>query len=1154
MDSKNNIKYRGGSVDGSGNSLSRTSSTSSTASVDSDASLFDIEPIYNDMWSYLEEDEVEASTILGLNKNNWDNRKDILKALGDYGDLTEVQQKKASILGLEGEGDWSEFVSEDYGSIDYDDMRQSDFDADVDSAAASAVAGRLEETEQLRRQDPLYHLLTTFEINEDNPEWNKYKDNLEKIVNMEKNEGNDVIDCILGYLLDSRIDTEEKIEVLFNEQIDHYVKNGKLKFNCTGFTSNTTTLIQGFAAVEFKGDTDIDKYNKKLTTAKKYLKMNKFPGPTILGTAVGPFPNMFGTRQDSVRLVSPDTQMMEEMMKHAISGWKQTFPTLSEVQLNWINVAPSGNCLFNALVGARDEIQKTISKDIEGQDRMRQDIVGKIDLYDPQLLKQYMLSELGIDTSGLQGPEQLKGVYTDMMSRSTVWGGQVEIILASEVLERPIILISLKGNKRIYWLNGGNMIDIEYTGPASYNATWPTPIILGHINQNHYIYALYDEKEWSTIHNPTVEMDSTSATGTGTVEAAAAEAEAAAAEAEAAAIAAAFEAEESEARQEFEEQKQEIDKILTNIKQNVDIDVIISVIAGLTRRQVRIDPQVDDLKELIEKQLNFEKVAYSQMYTSTADTKSFSLNHVITELTQFIADEQEKDRAKAKEAREARSKEEAKAKEDRAIEVNTKVTYIEDCLKRVLTDAVEESYTIVKDIFLDNIKNYVEQNIVVLYHGPLEDLCLTFHKLIMFIYTKIQSKQQDDVTTKKFPSQEKQYRLYYLYNIFKLLDDSGFDKGLLKELTKDEQKARKSTQESKYGTTEEAIQVQQDKLDRDNAALAAKTESINELLRTMNLKASIFTKFKEELQAQCVVANMDFELIGVNLNDYTEVDKYLLFKIYEYIIKNVYLNNPIYDITGCLINIALNLGSTTTYDDIRNKLIENVKSNYFGKNYDELDESYKSLVESVDLHSWWLLSIKNLIPGEGNTSLNDELDTSLNDEVDKRLEIIRELGKGGGYNASDFYAKLHEPQYPTDQFGAVIYGTVVTEQPTQTTFKMQDGTVVNTLEKFLIGAKLSRYNKEFDTSDITLADIEKVTDAELLQIGIDKEFHRRRFLREARHPALVKSGGGKRTTRPKRTKRKTNKRRTKKRKTKKRKTNKRRTQKKKKRSTKRKRR
>jgi hypothetical protein len=72
--------------------------------------------------------------------------------------------------------------------------------------------------------------------------------------------------------------------------------------------------------------------------------------------------------------------------------------------------------------------------------------------------------------------------------------------------------------------------------------------------------------------------------------------------------------------------------------------------------------------------------------------------------------------------------------------------------------------------------------------------------------------------------------------------------------------------------------------------------------------------------------------------------------------------------------------------------------------------------------------------------------------------------------------------------------------PTPSAMRMRDGQIVSNTTEFLFASKLSRYSAELlTTGGLLLEDLRYVTDEELLQAGIDKEFHRKRFLREARN-------------------------------------------------------
>ena len=61
------------------------------------------------------------------------------------------------------------------------------------------------------------------------------------------------------------------------------------------------------------------------------------------------------------------------------------------------------------------------------------------------------------------------------------------------------------------------------------------------------------------------------------------------------------------------------------------------------------------------------------------------------------------------------------------------------------------------------------------------------------------------------------------------------------------------------------------------------------------------------------------------------------------------------------------------------------------------------------------------------------------------------------------------------------------------------GAIIRSLHDFLIEAKLSRYSDQLIAQGgMRLDQIKEVTEDQLLCLGVTKEFHRRRFLREAR--------------------------------------------------------
>jgi len=74
------------------------------------------------------------------------------------------------------------------------------------------------------------------------------------------------------------------------------------------------------------------------------------------------------------------------------------------------------------------------------------------------------------------------------------------------------------------------------------------------------------------------------------------------------------------------------------------------------------------------------------------------------------------------------------------------------------------------------------------------------------------------------------------------------------------------------------------------------------------------------------------------------------------------------------------------------------------------------------------------------------------------------------------------------------------EAPAPPALRMREGQTVATANAFLFESKLSRYSAELVTNGgLQLGDIRHVTEEQLLAAGIQKEFHRKRFLREARN-------------------------------------------------------
>ena len=80
--------------------------------------------------------------------------------------------------------------------------------------------------------------------------------------------------------------------------------------------------------------------------------------------------------------------------------------------------------------------------------------------------------------------------------------------------------------------------------------------------------------------------------------------------------------------------------------------------------------------------------------------------------------------------------------------------------------------------------------------------------------------------------------------------------------------------------------------------------------------------------------------------------------------------------------------------------------------------------------------------------------------------------------------------------------------PTPLAMRMRDGQIVANATEFLFASKLSRYSAELLTgAGLQLEDLRHVTDEELVEAGIDKEFHRKRFLREARNLGVPDTAG-----------------------------------------------
>ena len=72
-------------------------------------------------------------------------------------------------------------------------------------------------------------------------------------------------------------------------------------------------------------------------------------------------------------------------------------------------------------------------------------------------------------------------------------------------------------------------------------------------------------------------------------------------------------------------------------------------------------------------------------------------------------------------------------------------------------------------------------------------------------------------------------------------------------------------------------------------------------------------------------------------------------------------------------------------------------------------------------------------------------------------------------------------------------------QATLLCFRTKSGATVCSAVEFLIEAKLSRYSHQLITQGgLQLNEIKAITEDQLLGLGVTKQFHRLRFLREAR--------------------------------------------------------
>jgi hypothetical protein len=99
----------------------------------------------------------------------------------------------------------------------------------------------------------------------------------------------------------------------------------------------------------------------------------------------------------------------------------------------------------------------------------------------------------------------------------------------------------------------------------------------------------------------------------------------------------------------------------------------------------------------------------------------------------------------------------------------------------------------------------------------------------------------------------------------------------------------------------------------------------------------------------------------------------------------------------------------------------------------------------------------------------------------------------------------HVPSPPAQQARGA---PVVQEQapPSTASYRTQGGVVVSSLLEFLVESKLSRYREQLiTTAGLQLSDAKAITDADLLSAGVEKEFHRLRFLREARQLLPVRA-------------------------------------------------
>ena len=104
------------------------------------------------------------------------------------------------------------------------------------------------------------------------------------------------------------------------------------------------------------------------------------------------------------------------------------------------------------------------------------------------------------------------------------------------------------------------------------------------------------------------------------------------------------------------------------------------------------------------------------------------------------------------------------------------------------------------------------------------------------------------------------------------------------------------------------------------------------------------------------------------------------------------------------------------------------------------------------------------------------------------------------FEAARFLRCLDESQ------GAAGAGGAAARRP-PSAFRMKgkaeaEGEIVRTAHEFLVAARLSRYSAALHEHGLGLMDLPEVTEDDLRAAGVDKEFHRKRFLREARNLTL----------------------------------------------------